>query len=304
MSNLQRFVAGEDPELVGVGRRCDQDDGAGRGVLRVERSRRRSDTRARIEPMRTTANRRASALLALRARRVRLDRRLDGGAAARLPAGRRARPRCARQASTRSSRCRRGRRSRRPVAARARRPPPVHRRRRRLGRSAVGRPRSTARGRLLASRKLVGVRHIVQAEPDDFLARPDVPARHRAARATSASPTTSSSTRGSCRGPIEFARGVSAAALRARSSRQAGHPRAARFDEWRAASAPARRAAARLRQAVGPGDRGGLARRGRRSSCGRISTPRSSAFGPDRLMIGSDWPVCTVAGDTTRTMAW
>ena len=26
-------------------------------------------------------------------------------------------------------------------------------------------------------------------------------------------------------------------------------------------------------------------------------------FGPDRLMVGSDWPVCTVAADYTRTMA-
>ena len=26
-------------------------------------------------------------------------------------------------------------------------------------------------------------------------------------------------------------------------------------------------------------------------------------FGPERLMIGSDWPVCTVAGDYARTMA-
>ena len=26
-------------------------------------------------------------------------------------------------------------------------------------------------------------------------------------------------------------------------------------------------------------------------------------FGPERLMIGSDWPVCTVAGDYERTMA-
>ena len=26
------------------------------------------------------------------------------------------------------------------------------------------------------------------------------------------------------------------------------------------------------------------------------------AFGPDRLMIGSDWPVCTVAGDYSRVM--
>ena len=25
-------------------------------------------------------------------------------------------------------------------------------------------------------------------------------------------------------------------------------------------------------------------------------------FGPERLMIGSDWPVCTVAGDYERTM--
>ena len=27
------------------------------------------------------------------------------------------------------------------------------------------------------------------------------------------------------------------------------------------------------------------------------------SFGPERLMIGSDWPVCTVAGDYARTMA-
>ena len=26
------------------------------------------------------------------------------------------------------------------------------------------------------------------------------------------------------------------------------------------------------------------------------------AFGPDRLMIGSDWPVCTLAADYARTM--
>jgi L-fuconolactonase len=26
------------------------------------------------------------------------------------------------------------------------------------------------------------------------------------------------------------------------------------------------------------------------------------AFGPDRLMVGSDWPVCTVAGSYTKTM--
>jgi L-fuconolactonase len=26
-------------------------------------------------------------------------------------------------------------------------------------------------------------------------------------------------------------------------------------------------------------------------------------FGAERLMIGSDWPVCTVAGDYQRTMA-
>ena len=40
MSNLQRFVAGEDLDAGRFGRRRDQDDGAGRGVLRVERARR------------------------------------------------------------------------------------------------------------------------------------------------------------------------------------------------------------------------------------------------------------------------
>ena len=38
MSNLQRFVAGEDRHLVSPVARRDQDDGAGRGVLPVERA--------------------------------------------------------------------------------------------------------------------------------------------------------------------------------------------------------------------------------------------------------------------------
>ena len=112
--------------------------------------------------------------------------------------------------------------------------------------------------------------------------------------------TTSWSTRGSCRAAIEFARGVSAAALRARSSGQAGHPRRRVRRLAAAISTELAALPQRMVQAVGAGDRSGLARRGRRRSCGRTSTPRSSAFGADRLMIGSDWPVCTRGGAPTR----
>ena len=89
MSNLQRFIAGEDVAPREPGRGHDQNDGTRRGVLPIERARRNTDTRrtalTRGVPRQGAVqheNRRAPALLAVRSRRVRLDRRLDGGAEA------------------------------------------------------------------------------------------------------------------------------------------------------------------------------------------------------------------------------
>ena len=56
----------------------------------------------------------------------------------------------------------------------------------------------------------------------------------------------------------------------------------------------------RAGQAVGPRDRGRLGALDAGDSSARTSTSRSTRFGPARLMIGSDWPVCTLAGDYGR----
>ena len=102
---------------------------------------------------------------------------------------------------------------------------PVHRRRRRAGsicrRDDVG----AQLEQFAAHPKLVGVRHIVQAEPDDrFLLRPAFCRRHRAPRAIRPHlrhPHLSSASAG---GDRAWPR-VSAAAFRARSPGEAGDPR-------------------------------------------------------------------------------
>ena len=155
--------------------------------------------------------------------------------------------------------------------------------------------------RLPPIRELVGVRHIVQAEPDGFLLGPAfgrgialleqfglaydilVYARQLPAAA-------------------EFAAAFPAGALRARSSR-----RSRTFEP--ASSTSGRRDLRKLaalpnvcRQAVGPGDGGGLAA-GRRPRCGRTSTSRSMF----RRRPADDW--IGLAGlhgcrrTTRRTMA-
>ena len=80
MSNLQRFVAGEDTTLVGAV------DDAIKTMAVVEACYESSATTAIPAIHGASDDRRAPAFLALRPGRVRLDRRLDGGAAARLPA--------------------------------------------------------------------------------------------------------------------------------------------------------------------------------------------------------------------------
>ena len=56
-------------------------------------------------------------------------------------------------------------------------------------------------------------------------------------------------------------------------------------------------------QAVGARHRGGLDATGRRTTFGRISTSHSIVSAPHRLLVGSDWPVCTVAADYARTIS-
>ena len=103
MSNLQRFVAGEDTTLVGpvddaiktmaLVEACYESSARGGTPIPSLRS-------DGVSAWRTAHDRRAPALLAVRRRRVRLDRRLDGGAAARLPAAGRAARDGARPASS------------------------------------------------------------------------------------------------------------------------------------------------------------------------------------------------------------
>ena len=199
---------------------------------------------------------------------------------------------CARQALT----TRRGAGATEPrgdrLAARARRPPPLHRRRRRLGRPAIGRPGCTARG-LAGQPRLVGVRHVVQAEPDDFLARPEV--RRGIARVEHFGLAYDILVYArQLPRAIEFAAAFPAARL---VLDHLGKPdiRAGAFDCWRAdldrlARQP--NVFAKLSGLVTEADwRGWTA-----ASLRPYVDAALDAFGADRLMIGSDWPVCTVAG--------
>ena len=123
------------------------------------------------------------AFLALQRGGVRLDRRFDGSAAPRLSAGRPATRDGPCAASTRAWPFRRGRRSKRPAGCSSwpRRSPFIA--------GVVGWVDLQADDvaaqveQFAAHPKLVGVRHIVQSEPDDrFLLRPGVLPRHFAAR--------------------------------------------------------------------------------------------------------------------------
>ena len=231
-----------------------------------------------------------------------LDRRLDAGAAARFHCPRTLQ-REMRAAGVRAQHRRAGAADAGGDALAARRSPT---RIRSLPASSAGsicsRRRSTRSSKLSRPhRKLVGVRHIVQAEPDGFLivrtfrrgfARLErfgltydiliyarqlpeaVDLRSRVARASASCSITSGS----------------------RTSRAAASALAA-------ALRGAGRLSARLVQAVRSGHRSRLAIVDAGAACGRTFETALDCFGPERLMIGSDWPVCTVAGPYARTLA-
>lgn len=152
----------------------------------------------------------------------------------------------------------------------------------------------SARLERLAHPKLVGIRHIVQAEPDGFLAREDV---RRGIDALEA--------RGLAFDILVYARQLAdAAAFAAAFPRHRlvldhlGKPdiRAGGFNVWygelrRIAALP--HVCAKL---------SGLVTEAHWASwtSGTLRPYIDAAldcFGADRLMIGSDWPVCTVAGE-------
>src|SRR6185436_18094557 len=139
-----------------------------------------------------------------------------------------------------------------------------------LRREDVGEQLARFEGR----RKLVGIRHIVQAEPDErFLLRSDFLRGVEVLRG-----------RGFAYDILIYPRHLKVAAEFARRFRgmrlvldHAAKPdiTGGRFDDWRGWTAE------QLRPCL---------------------ETAFDCFGPERLMIGSDWPVCTLAADYARTM--
>jgi L-fuconolactonase len=152
---------------------------------------------------------------------------------------------------------------------------------------------------MTAHPKLVGVRHIVQAEPDGFLARPDV--RRGVAALDRA---------GFAFDILVYAHQLPQAAdFAAAFPHQRfvldhlGKPavRAGAFDTWlrdlrRLATLP--NVCAKLSGLVTEADWHGWMPADLR----RYIDAALVCFGADRLMIGSDWPVCTVAGTYADVM--
>ena len=147
--------------------------------------------------------------------------------------------------------------------------------------------------------KLVGVRHVVQAEDDGFLARP----AFRRGIATL-------ERHGLAYDILVYARQLrEAIAFAAAFPDQRfvldhlGKPdiRAGAFDVWRrdlARLAALPNVWAKLSGLVTEADW----RRWTRAELHRYVDAAFEAFGADRLMIGSDWPVCTVAGTYKEVM--
>ena len=147
--------------------------------------------------------------------------------------------------------------------------------------------------------RLVGVRHVVQAEADDFLARPEV--RRGIARVEHFGLAYDILVYArQLRRAIELAAALPSARL---VLDHLGKPdiRAGAFDRWRAdldrlARQP--NVFAKLSGLVTEADwRGWTA-----ASLRPYVDAALDAFGADRLMIGSDWPVCTVAGSYADVM--
>jgi L-fuconolactonase len=145
---------------------------------------------------------------------------------------------------------------------------------------------------LSADRKLVGVRHIVQAEADDFLQ--DAQFRRGVARLARYGLTYDILVYArQLPAAIEFASGLPEQRL---VLDHLGKPdiRAGAFDSWRRdldrlAALP--HVFAKISGLVTEADW----QRRRFEDLHRYIDAALDSFGPDRLMIGSDWPVCTVA---------
>ena len=155
--------------------------------------------------------------------------------------------------------------------------------------------------RAARNRKLVGVRHVVQSEPDDgFLLRPAFGrgiatlARHGLVYDLLIYPRHL---------PIasDFVERIRQPDVRAGSPREAGHPQPG-DRRLGPRPAPARAASARLVQGLGPDHRGDWQRWTAKDLEPYLDVA-FDCFGPARLIAGSDWPVCTLAGDYSRTMA-
>jgi L-fuconolactonase len=148
-------------------------------------------------------------------------------------------------------------------------------------------------------RKLIGVRHIVQAEPDGFLASPEF--RRGVSRLDRFGLTYDL---------LIYARQLpeALAFVRALPEQRIVVDHLAKpdikgggFDSWRgpfAALAEFPRVWCKLSGLATEADRD----RWTPNHLRPYIQTALDCFGPDRLMIGSDWPVCTVAGSYARTM--
>jgi L-fuconolactonase len=147
--------------------------------------------------------------------------------------------------------------------------------------------------------RLVGLRHIVQSEPDDFLARPAF-RRGIAALERHDLPYDVLIYERQLPAAVDFVRAFPRQRF---VLDHAGKPdiRSGRIDTWRAG----------LRELAGLPNiccklSGLVTEADWRTWTAAAIRPyietACEAFGPDRLMIGSDWPVCTLAADYARTM--
>ena len=247
-----------------------------------------------------TAHRCAPAFLALRRRGVRVDRRGHGGAPPRFPSGR-----CARRDG-----CGRHRRLCRgagaadaggdAVAAGARRSSTRSSPAWWVG-SICGRRTSRHRFAACATHpKLVGVRHIVQAEPDGFLSGAAFRRGIECLEAARACRTTSSSMRVSCQRPSTSPRVsrtvascsiISASRIFELVRSMRGMPM---LNRWRRSRTSVAKLSGLVTEAHW--------HEWTPSELGRYVDAAFDCFGADRLMIGSDWPVCTLSAGYRATM--
>ena len=155
-----------------------------------------------------------------------------------------------------------------------------------------GRRDSTRRSTTLAhDPRLRGIRHVAQAEPDDFLARDDVIrgiGRLGRARTHLRHPDLRAATAGRAHADLTAAgSGLSCSITSAKPRIKEG-----RLEPWATRAEGTRPAAECLLQDLRARDRSRLDRLASGSTFGRILTSPSTRSGADRVMFGSDWPVC------------